>query len=365
MASFDSATLAAEFDKLFGGNDEETTVDTFLDTGYAPLNFALSSRYDGGMPVGRIVEMFGPPSSGKTAISTNVMASAQRMGGIAGFNDHERSFDWAQGKNLGLDLTPGRFVFKKPRTFEESITLCLTAAQHVRAKKLIAPEAPIAWVFDSLASMVPQSKLFDKDGKDRDAGSYNMHDNTALARATSAAFPAFNQMCEEYGICAIFLNQMRLKPGVVYGDPTTTPGGESPKFYASIRVQLGAKRISKGTGEDKEILGQVIGAKVIKNKVSRPFLTANWRFLFQEDGTGKFDVVGSLVEFMIENKLLEAAGARVKWTDGKSYYKAQLVERIEKEGLLPELTAMLPAHHEPVVVLPEEDGEIDASLAAA
>jgi recombination protein RecA len=345
--------LAKAFEELFNGNDAETTVDTFLDTGYPPLNYALSSHYDGGLPVGRIVEIFGPPSSGKTAIATCAMAAAQKMGGIAGFNDHERSFDWSQGKNLGLDIRPGKFVFKKPRTFEESLTICLTAAEYVRRKKLIKPEAPICWVFDSLASMVPQSKLFDKDGKERAVGTYNMHDNTALARATSAAMPAFNLLAEELGICVIFLNQMRTKPGVTYGDPTTTPGGDAPKFYASIRVQLGAKRISKGTGDEKEVLGQVIGCKVVKNKVSRPFLTASWRFLFQPDGTGKFDAAGSMIDFLLENKLLEGSGARVKWLDGKSYFKGALAEKIEKEGLLPELIKLLPAHVEPVVEIPD------------
>lgn len=354
----DAAKLAKEMETLIGGNDEQSTVDAFLDTGYAPLNYALSSRYDGGMPVGRIVEIFGPPSSGKTAIATAAMAAAQRLGGIAGFNDHERSFDMHLAPNLGLDLTPGRFIFKKPRTFEESLTLCCRVAEHVRTKKLITATAPIAWVFDSLASMVPQSKMFDgKTGAVRSADSYNMHDNTALARATSAAFPAFAQFCEELNICAMFLNQMRTKPGVTYGDPTTTPGGDAPKFYASARIQLGGSRITKGKGAEAEVLGMAIGARVVKNKVARPFLRASWRFLFQPDGSGKFDTVGSMIEFLIANKMIEEpAKGRILW-DGKSLFKSQATEIIERESRLGELLALLPKHKEPVVVIPEgEEG---------
>ena len=349
-----SKDLASEIEDLIGANDEEATVTQFLDTGYPPLNFALSSRYDGGMPVGRIVEMYGPPSSGKTAVSTRAMIAAQQMGGIAGFMDHEHSFDQKLAAKLGLDLSPGRFIFKKPRTFEESITLCIKVAVHIRKNKLIPADAPICWVFDSLASMVPASKMYDKDGKERGVDDYSMHDNTALARATSAVMPSFALHCEELSICAIFLNQERTKPGVMYGDPKTTPGGDSPKFYASIRVQLGGRRLTKGSGADAEVVGMEIGAKVVKNKVSRPFLKAAWRFLFQEDGTGKFDTVGSLIEFLCANELLTTSGARVTF-EGKSYFKSKLAELIEKEERLGDLIALLPATHEPVVEIPEEE----------
>lgn len=347
MASADD--IAKAIFGAIGENDEESTVSQFLDTGYPELNYALSSRWDGGMPVGRIVEMFGPPSSGKTAISTRAMAAAQKMGGIAAFMDHERSFSMTLAPNLGLDTTPGKLVFKKPRTFEESLNIVIKLASAVREKGVIAKDAPICAVFDSLASMVPQSKLYDKDGKDRELDGYTMHDNTALARATSASFPAFNQMAEELGICAIFLNQMRLKPGVTYGDPTTTPGGESPKFYASTRIQLGAQRIAKGSGESKEVIGSQITARVIKNKVARPFLTASWRFVFLEDGTGKFDVTRSMIDFLLREKRLEKAGNYVVW-DGGKYYPDALTAKIDKDGTYDKLLALLPAAYEPPIV---------------
>lgn len=342
MAS--ASDIAKEMEALFGGNDEESTVQSFLDTGYAPLNFACSARWDGGLPVGRIVEIAGPPSSGKTAVATAAMAAAQRAGGIGGFMDHERSFSLRLAPNLGLDVTPGRFIFKKPRTFEESLTLCVQAAEKIRSKKLIPKDAPIAWVFDSLASMVPMSALFDlKTGKEKAPGDRSMHDNTALARATSAHMPAFAQHCEEFNICAIFLNQIRTKLGVLYGDPRTTPGGEAPKFYASLRIMLGASQIKKGT----DVIGSQITAAIIKNKVARPYVKSDWRFMFQPDGTGRFDVERSLIEFLeAEKRLPSPAKGYVEW-DGKRIGKESLAREIQASGSIKSLLALLPPTYEP------------------
>lgn len=342
--------LGAELFAIIGANDEEATVRQFLDTGYPELNYALSSDWDNGLPVGRIVEISGPPSSGKTAIATAAMAAAQKAGGVAAFMDHERSFSLKLAPKLGLDVTtPGRFIFRKPRTFEESITLCVKAATVIREKKLIPASAPICWVFDSLASMVPQSALYDqKTGKEKSAEDRNMNDNTALARATSAHMPAFAQHCEELGICAIFLNQIRTKLGVVYGDPRTTPGGDAPKFYASIRIMLGAGLIKK-EGVPAP-LGTEVTASVIKNKVARPFLSAKWRFMFQPDGTGKFDRIGSTIELLKREKAFEMAGNYIVWEGGK-LYPSQLAKKIEEEGSFDKLKALLPRKYEPEVVV--------------
>jgi protein RecA len=351
MASADDIAKALE--GAIGANDEESTVKHFLDTGYPELNYALSARWDGGFPVGRIVEMAGPPSSGKTAIATEVMAAAQRAGGIAGFMDHERSFSLRLAPRLGLDTKPGRFVFKKPRTFEESISMMAVAAEHIRSKGLIPETAPIAWIFDSLASMVPMSAMFGKDGKEKSAEDRNMNDNTALARATSAHMPAFAQVCEEHDICAVFLNQVRTKIGVMYGDPRTTPGGESPKFYASTRIMLGSKTLKASSGD---IVGSEITANITKNKVARPFMTANWRFLFEADGTGRFDKTGSLIRFLVKEKAIDTSGAYIHWNGGKFYADA-LAKKIDAEGDYEKLIAMLPKRYEPEIVVIETGEE--------
>ena len=351
-----AADIASSLAGAIGANDNEATVTHYLSTGYPELNYALSSRWDGGAAVGRVIEISGPPSAGKTAIATAMMADAQRQGGIAGFNDHERSFSMHLASRLGLDITPGKFVYKKPRTFEDSIAICTKAAIIIREKKLIPKDAPIAWAFDSLASMVPQSALIDaKTGKDKEFTDRNMNDNTALARATSAHFPAFSQQCEELGICAMFLNQVRMKLGVVYGDPRTTPGGDSPKFYASQRVMLSASMIKKGTGAEKEVIGSQVSAQVIKNKVSRPFLGATWRFEFQPDGSGKFNFYRSMVDFLAKEKLIASAGPRLEWKGGK-FYAADLADRLETAGEWNELIALLPEAYKPeVVAIAEED----------
>lgn len=335
-----------------GNHDEESTVKNFLSTGYPELDHALSNGWTGsGLPVGRLVEIYGPESSGKTAIAGQAMIDAQRQGGFAGFNDHERSFQQYLSVGQGLDPHPGKFNFRKPKTFEDSLSHCISVAEVLRDKKLIAPEAPIAWVFDSLASMVPQSAMFDKNGKEKAATDRSMHDNTALARATSAHFPAFAQLCDELGICAIFLNQIRLNIGVVYGNPETTPGGKSPKFYFSQRISLGAKKITKGDGENAEVIGSEITAKVIKNKITRPFRRATYRFEFRDDGTGYFNVHRSLIEFLVREKILNKAGAYIEWIDGKKYFAGPLAEKLQADpDGLDQLKALLPAVYSPEVI---------------
>ncbi|AMB48365.1 hypothetical protein [Methylobacterium sp. AMS5] len=360
---------AAEIAKALGAlgqSDPESTVTGFLDTGYAPLNYALSGRWDGGFPVARMVEIAGPSAAGKTAIATRAMIAAQKAGGFAGLSDHERAYSMPLGERIGLSTKPGTFVYKKPRTFEDSLTACVETATLIRDKKLISPSAPICWVFDSLASMVPQSALLDmKTGKDKAMGDRNMNDNTALARATSAHFPAFALYLEELGVCGIFLNQIRMKIGVVYGDPRKTPGGEAPLYYDTVKLMLGAAaKITKGKGENAEILGMEISATTAKNKVVRPFQKASWRFMFQPDGTGKFDIERSLIEFLEGEKLLKTARPGYVEFEGKSWHKEQLARHIEKAGELSKLHDLLPKNYEPEEVdAAELTGETEADNA--
>lgn len=353
MAS--AADIAKELESVIGKNDAEATVSMFLDTGFPPLNHSSSADWTGGFPVGRMIEIAGPPSSGKTAISTACMKAAQQAGGLAGFNDHERSFSMILARKMGLKTEAPHLIYKTPRTFEESITIASVAAKTIREKKLIDKKAPIVWVFDSLAAMVPQSALLDAKGKDRSAEDRNMNDNTALARATSAHFPAFAQHCEEYDMLAIFLNQLRLKIGVVFGDPRKTTGGSAPEFYFSQRLWLSASQIKKGT----DIVGQEVTGKFMKNKIARPFMTASWRFMYQPDGTGKFDVERSMVEFLVSEGIIPAGSkaGSIVW-NGKQTSPEQLARDIESRGAMAELTKLLPKAYQPEVVAevtPDDD----------
>lgn len=327
--------IADELEKIMGKNAEQQEVSVWLDTGFAPLNKAISGSYKGGLPVGRVVEMFGPSSSGKTGIATKAMIAAQKIGGIAAFNDHEHSFDAGLAEGLGLDVS-GAWVYKQPETFEESVDGMVKLARTVREKKLIAPEAPIIAVFDSLASMVPQSKLYDSKGNEKGASDLSMHDNLALAKCTSSAFPALAQMASKYNMLLLFLNQIRQKPGIAYGDNTTTPGGNAPEFYSSVRIQLTRSMLKDG----KDIEGQEVTAFTKKNKVSAPFKSASWRFMFNEDGTGRFDTVYSTLEYMKEIGMLPTAGAYVEF-EGKKYHIGPLAKKIEEEGRYPDLLEML------------------------
>lgn len=359
------STVDDILNEIVGENDKQQAVSMWLDTGYPPLNKAISGSYNGGMPVGRVVEMFGPPSCGKTAIATEVMIAAQKAGGVAAFMDHENSFDVGLAQDLGLDPTT-RWVYKQPTTFEESTNQAVRMAIRLRnldektlrplkGKPVLEWDKPIVVVFDSLASMVPQTKMYDAKGNMKSSEDYSMHDNTALARATSGTFPMLAQVAQKCNMLMIFLNQVRTKPGVAYGDPTTTPGGNSPEYYSSVRIGLTREIIRD---KDKEVIGQIINANVKKNKVARPFQRASWNFMFRPDGTGYFDVDGSLVDLLADNGKLRRDGNGYIWTDGKKYMKPALKAKIEAENLRPELLKMLEGideeHGEPAVV-PDED----------
>lgn len=323
---------------LNGIVDDEVATNEVLywvDTGFPPLNKAISGDYNKGFPSTRLIEMFGPESSGKTAIATMAMIATQKMGGVAWFNDHERSFMSPLAVGLGLDMKKN-FIMQTPDTFEQSVTRTIKGAQAIRDNEVIPPEAPITVVFDSLASMIPKSKLA------KDVDEQGMNDSLALAKATSSVFPTLAQFTEKLNMCILILNQEREKPGVVYGDPTTTPGGKAPKFYASVRIQIGRKRIIEKDGKEKRMIGQEITAKCIKNKVNRPFDQASWRFMFREDGSGFFDVTSSLIDHLVDIGVIKSSGARVTWTDGKSYYRKALADKITAEGLEAELKELLP-----------------------
>ena len=342
--------LADSLSKAGLSNAENQGATKFLSSGFPPLDHALSGTYkDGGFAQGRMHEIFGPPSAGKTAIATNVMVDAQRQGGFASFMDHERSFAIRLAKLLGLNVDPDYWVYQRPNTFESSIDtiteltlmargLAIKDGEYVKHGDILFPmDKPIVIVFDSLAAMVPMSAW------EKDAAKRNMNDNTALARATAAHFPKLNNLSEECNVTLLILNQIRTKIGVMYGDPTTTPGGGAPEFYCSTRTKLGRSILTEGEGAKKVKVGQRIGCEVIKNKISRPFEKVEWDFLWQADGSGKFDVIGGCIEELVKLGKIERAGAWTTW-DGKKFNSRRLLEEhIVAAGQLPKLLSLFPA----------------------
>lgn len=341
-ASGDAAeALAAAMHDLLGDNDDNATVTQFLDTGYAPLNEALSGRFDGGLPYGRMIEMFGESSSGKTALATQWMVQAQKMGGVAGFVDWERSFAAELGQDFGLNIKRPYWLYNKAETWESGNTFAIRACKLIRESKAIAPDAPILFVFDSIASAIPMSMLYDAKGNRRAIDSLTMNDTTALSRVTSTTLKMMAQACEEYNAIFLYLNQIRLKIGVVFGDPRTTPGGKAMEFYATCRIALGREKIMQALPGGKEFIGQNIKMEVTKSKLTKPFKKCSIRMDYDDDGVAHFEASYSLIDLLLEQKKLDApAKGYVTW-EGKRFSKKALAEHIDATGIIGQFNALL------------------------
>lgn len=324
------AELAKAIAGAIGDNAATDTVKNFVDTDFPPLNKVLTGDAAHGIPQGRLMEMFGPSSSGKTAIATHLMIQAQRAGGVAGFMDHEKSFDIGLAQHMGLNPAFPRWIYKRPKTWEESNTMIAKASQAIRESKAIPDTAPILWVFDSIASALPKSQT------EKEMTELNMNDTTALARVTSTTLKSIASFADEYNFTVLYLNQIRMKPGVVYGDPRTTPGGQAMEFYATIRIALARAKIMEERmihgKKEKVFVGQKITMQTVKNKLTRPFQEISWNMMFNEDDTAFFDVTGALVDYLCESGKLEKSGAYITWVDGKKYHRKPLISLIDETG---------------------------------
>jgi hypothetical protein len=176
-----------------------------------------------------------------------------------------------------------------------------------------------------------------------------MNDNTSLARATSAHFPALAMMAEEYHVCVIFLNQLRTNLNVKFGDPRKTTGGDAPGFYFSQRLWLSSAQIKNKEGE---VIGNQVTGDYKKNKVSRPFQKAKWRFMFEPDGSGRFDRERSLIDYLEEVGVMEKGKPGFLIWEGKQRSRNELSEIIRKEGDkgFEKLKALLPEIKKPEVL---------------
>lgn len=332
------ADYVQDFEKALGGSDESATVTDFIDTGFVPLNQIMSGRNDGGLPQGRLIEVYGPSSAGKTALATEWMKMAQTMGGAAGFRDWERSFSQQVAQDgFGLDLTPPYWSYKKPRTWEEGNMQALAYARWLREKGVIHEKAPILIVLDSIASAVPKSSA------DKDMDELTMNDTTALARVTSTTLKSVALAAEDYNATFLYLNQIRTKPGVAYGDPTTTPGGGAMEFYATCRLALSREKVMKTVAGGKEFVGQNINIKCVKSKLTKPFEICTLRMNFTDAGIAYFDNELSTIETLADlGKLNKPKQGYVEW-DGKQYTPGQLAAIARKEKLMPKLNSMFDA----------------------
>ena len=302
--------VLADIEKQFGkgsimklGSDAHLNIEA-TSTGSITLDVALGV---GGYPKGRIVEIYGPESSGKTTFALHAIAEVQKAGGRAAFIDAEHALDPVYAKNLGVDLD--ELLLSQPDTGEQALDIC---------EALVRSEAIDIVVIDSVAALVPQAEIEGEMG-DSHVG--------LQARLMSQALRKLGGTLNKTKTTAIFINQLREKVGVMFGNPETTPGGRALKFYSTIRLEV---RRGEQIKQSDNIMGNRTNVKVVKNKVAPPFKTASLDIMYGE-GVSK---EGEIVDLATEINVLDKSGAWYSYNgekvgQGKENVKALLRENTD------------------------------------
>ncbi len=319
----------AQIEKQFGkgsimrlGNDQPSPDVAVIPTGSLGLDIALGV---GGYPRGRVIEIYGPESSGKTTLSLNAIAQAQKMGGIAAFIDAEHALDVTYARKIGVRTDD--LLISQPDTGEQALEV---------AETLVRSGAVDIVVVDSVAALVPKAEI------EGEMGDSHMG---LQARLMSQALRKLTATISKSMTTVIFINQIRMKIGIVYGNPETTTGGNALKFYASVRLDI---RKAESIKDGQDITGNRVRVKVVKNKMAPPFKQAEFDILFNE-GISK---VGEVVDAGVNIGVIEKAGAWYSYNGDrigqgrenvKSYLKDHPEMMTEIEAAVKEKAGLAPA----------------------
>ena len=256
-------------------DESPTHVKRWISTGSKQLDYIISNRENGGLPEGRIIEIFGPPSIGKSHIAIQIAKTTQEMGGVAVYIDTENATSVENLKLLGVNISK-RFVYVDTHCTEEVLKI---AEATIMKAKAMNKDIPVTIIWDSVAASSPKAELL---------GEYDKDTIGLQARCISKGMRKITGVIANQNVLFVILNQIRTKIGVLYGDPTTTPGGKAIPFHSSVRIKLGAGQ--KIENKEKEIIGIHVSAKTIKNKVAPPFRKVDFEIHLEKalENTNKF-----------------------------------------------------------------------------